>query len=346
MSFLQKSAYSFDLPEALIANQPAYPRDSARLMVIHKSTGKIEHRTFRDIIEYLSSDDQLILNTTKVLPARLKGKKATGAQIEFLLHKAVKENCWEALVKPARKLDLGTQVIFSDTFSATIKEDLGEGLKIVEFHSTIPFYEALQLYGEMPLPPYIKRPIAQKTDRDNYQTVFAKTEGAVAAPTAGLHFTNELLNELKGKGVEQLEIVLHVGLGTFKPLQVEDITAHKMHQESCYVPLETAKRLNLKKGKVRQLLIGTTSCRTIESATNFEGKLEAGHYETSIFIYPGYSFKFATALLTNFHLPESTLFMLVSAFGGYELIQKAYQIAIKEKYRFYSYGDAMLLLND
>lgn len=338
--------FYYDLPESLIAQVPLEPRDSSRLMVMDKSSGKIQHKIFRDISDIISPNDCLILNNSKVLPARIFGKKVdTGAVIEFLLLKNIKRDTWEALVKPGKKAKVGTNFEFGDgTFTCIVDAITHEGNRIVSF--TYPkgktFYNILDEFGQMPLPPYITEKLK---DKDRYQTIYAKDLGSAAAPTAGLHFTNKLLTKIKQKGVQIGFVTLHVGLGTFRPVKAENITDHVMHSEHYEMPKSTAQIIletKQKGGKV--IAVGTTTCRTLESIANQYGKIQACEGWTDIFIYPGYDFKVIDSLITNFHLPESTLIMLVSAFAGYENTMNAYKTAVDEKYRFFSFGDAMMIL--
>ncbi len=329
--------YQFDLPQELIAQAPCNPRDSSRLMLVERATGRISECVFRDLPTLLEPGDCLVFNDTKVIPARLIGRRPGGGLAELLLIRRLPDATWEALGRPGRKLQLGTRLLFGPDFSAEIVELLPDGVRRVRFFGE--FESGLERYGRMPLPPYIQRETAA-SDKERYQTVYAANPGAIAAPTAGLHFTEELLNSLKG--ISQAKVTLHVGLGTFKPVQVEDIRQHPMHQELCLIPEATADLLN---GRTkRSICVGTTSCRTLESAADPKGLIHAGSYETRLFIYPGYSFKATDALLTNFHLPGSSLLMLVSAFAGYELMREAYAKAIEKRFRFFSYGDAMLIL--
>ncbi len=336
------SSYQFDLPPDLIAQHPVTPRDQSRLMVIDRKTGEITHGKFRDILNYLDKEDQLVFNNTRVIPARLHGKKNTGAAIEVLLVEPLQNGVWLALTKPAKKVPIGTQIVFSDTLSCEVLEERAEGMRVLSFNYEGDFDQVLVQHGEMPLPPYIQRPNQISEDSERYQTVYASQNGAVAAPTAGLHFTEELLKELEHKGVERTEVTLHVGIGTFRPVSQEDIRHHPMHEERYHVSFEAAAALNLPHR--RRICVGTTSCRTLESAALADGTIIPGMGRTDIYIFPGYTFKKMDALLTNFHLPGSTLLMLVAAFSGYELAMSAYRMAIKEKYRFFSFGDAMLIL--
>ena len=337
---LKTSDYYFDLPQELIAQDPLKDRASSRLLVMDKNTGKTEHRIFRDIKEYLRPGDTLVLNDTKVIPARLLGtKEDTGANAEILLLKRLGANRWETLVRPGKKLKPGARVTFGDgSLKAVILDVLDEGNRLVEFEYEGVFEEVLDRLGEMPLPPYITHKLS---DRNRYQTVYAKYEGSAAAPTAGLHFTNELLDEIRAMGVNTAFVTLHVGLGTFRPVKVDDVKNHHMHTEWYQVSDEAADLINRthKEGH-RVICVGTTACRTVESASDENGIVHAGSDDTSIFIYPGYRFKVMDALITNFHLPESTLVMLVSAFAGREKVLSAYEEAIREKYRFFSFGDA------
>lgn len=338
------SAYHFDFDESLIAHYPANPRDSSRLMLIERQTGTIRELVFHEIYDILEKGDQLIFNDTKVIPARLIGKRAGGGQAEVFLLKPIADGSWEALVKPGKKLREGSTVQFGEDFSCRIIGTREDGSRQIQFSHVAPFEEMLDRYGRIPLPHYIKREADQQIDRERYQTVYAANPGAVAAPTAGLHFTAPLLDRLSAKGILKEQVTLHVGLGTFRPVQVEDVRQHQMHTERCIITPSTAARLNVREGVKRRICVGTTSCRTVESAATSEGLITPGSFDTNIFIYPGYEFRWMQGLLTNFHLPGSTLMMLVSAFAGYELIMEAYRKAVKDKYRFYSYGDAMLII--
>jgi len=343
---MKTSDFYYDLPEELIAQEPVYPRDSSRLLVYNKKEDKVEHKHFYNILDYLTDNDVLVINNTKVIPARIYGtKKGTGAKIEFLLLKRESLNTYEILAKPGKKVKVGTVVEFSDNLSAQILEEREEiGGKLVKFHVKEGTLEAeLDKIGEMPLPPYIRKKL---DDQNRYQTVYAKNAGSSAAPTAGLHFTDELLEKVKQKGVKIVEVCLEVGLGTFRPVQVDKLENHHMHSEKIVVSKETAKLLNkYKKQGKRIIAVGTTSIRTLESVATEEGVVEPAERETSIFIYPGYKFKFVDGIITNFHLPESTLIMLISAFLGREKTLEIYKTAVKEKYRFFSFGDAMFLSN-
>lgn len=336
--------FDFELPEELIAQTPLIDRTASRLMVVNRETGSITHRTFSDIVSYFHAGDCLVLNNTKVLPARLYGvKEETGAHIELLLLKQTEEDVWEVLAKPAKRMKVGTKIVFGEGLLVAeclaIKEDGG---RIVRFYYDGIFYEVLDQLGEMPLPPYIHEKLA---DRNRYQTVYAKVEGSAAAPTAGLHFTESLLDALREKGVKVCFVTLHVGLGTFRPVSVDDVLEHKMHSEYYEMSEETAKQLNeTKRNGGRIISVGTTSTRTLETiVTKHNGIFCAKTGWTDIFIYPGYTFKAVDALITNFHLPKSTLLMLISAFSSRELVMRAYQTAVKEGYRFFSFGDAMLI---
>lgn len=343
MDKLLKSDYYFDLPEELIAQDPLLKRSDSRLMVLDRETGEVEHRNFFNIKEYLKPGDCLVLNNTKVIPARLYGKrKDTGAVIEVLLLKRVDGNRWETLVKPGKKARIGQVIEFGEgLLSATVVDILEEGNRLIEFSYEGIFEEILDKLGEMPLPPYITHKLQ---DRNRYQTVYAKYEGSAAAPTAGLHFTNELLSEIKDMGVNIAFVTLHVGLGTFRPVKEENLLNHHMHSEYYEVTKEAADIINdTKKSGGRVICVGTTSCRTIESAADENGLLKPCADNTEIFIYPGYKFKVLDCLITNFHLPESTLIMLVSALAGREKVLNAYKIAVEEKYRFFSFGDAMFI---
>jgi S-adenosylmethionine:tRNA ribosyltransferase-isomerase len=338
------SSYQYSLPEELIAQMPCTPRDSSRLMVIDRATGRISEMIFRDLLGFLSSGDSLVFNDTKVIPARLVGKRKSGGTAEFLLVRVHADGTWDVLARPGKKLPPGTQVAFGDDFYSEILEvQPGGGRRVLFFYDGI-FEHALEKYGQIPLPHYIRRDPDPTVDNERYQTVYAENPGAVAAPTAGLHFTKEMLNRLETDGIQQTKVTLHVGLGTFRPVQVEDITEHKMHSEHLVITPLAAETLNQRLPGKRQICVGTTSCRALETAATADGIIVPGEFETMIFIHPGYRFKYVQSMLTNFHLPGSTLLMLVSAFAGYELIMEAYAKAVKEKYRFFSYGDAMLIL--
>ena len=341
---MKTSDFYFDLPKELIAQDPLEDRSASRLLVLNKETGEMEHRIFKDIVEYLNPGDCLVINDTKVIPARLFGSKVgTDAKIEILLLKRRENDIWETLVKPGKKVRPGTKIAFGEgLLMGEVLEVAEEGNRLIRFTYDGIFEEILDQLGQMPLPPYITH---QLKDKNRYQTVYAKHDGSAAAPTAGLHFTPELLEKIKEKGVSIAHVTLHVGLGTFRPVKVEDVTAHHMHSEFYVVEEDQAELINRTKtegGKV--VCVGTTSCRTIESAADDQGILHAGSGWTDIFIYPGYRFKILDRLITNFHLPESTLLMLVSALAGKEHIEAAYKEAVKEKYRFFSFGDAMLIV--
>ena len=338
---MNKSDFYYELPEELIAQTPIEPRDASRLLVYDRSTNTIEHKHFYDLPDYLHKGDVLVINNTRVLPARIYGVKAvTGAKVEFLLHKRINLTDWEVLVKPAKKASVGAKFIFSDKLSAEVIEYEGEGLRKVRFTFDGVFEDVLYTIGEMPIPPYIHEKLKEQ---ERYQTVYAKENGSSAAPTAGLHFTPELLNKLRAMGVEIVEVLLHVGLGTFRPVKADDITEHKMHSEYYCVTQKAADEINAAKAEGRRIIaVGTTSVRVLESAFR-DGKLHAESGETSIFIYPPYKFKAVDALVTNFHLPESTLIMLISAFMGRENALKMYETAVKERYRFFSFGDACFI---
>lgn len=339
---MNKSDFYYDLPPELIAQTPIEPRDSARLLVYDRSNGKIQDKTFGDLTEFLHKGDVLVINNTKVLPARIYGNKLTGAKVEFLLHKRLNLTDWEVLARPARKAMTGDVIKFSDKLSATVLSVGEEGIRNVRFSFDGVFEDILSQIGEMPLPHYIHKKLE---DKESYQTVYAKVDGSSAAPTAGLHFTPELLKKVSEAGVEIVEVLLHVGLGTFRPVKSENILDHKMHSEFYSLSEYAASRLNLAKRENRRIIaVGTTSVRVLESCTNEEGALVAGSGTTDIFIYPPYKFKSVDALITNFHLPESTLIMLVSAFCGREETLKFYDYAVRSKYRFFSFGDACLLL--
>ena len=336
--------FDFDLPEELIAQTPLEKRSESRLLILDPKTEELEDRHFYNIIDELEAGDALVLNNTRVLPARLHGERAeTGGHIELLLLKDMGQNRWETLAKPARKMKVGEEVVFGDgRLKAVVVEVLDHGGRIVEFKYNGIFLEILESLGEMPLPPYIHE---QLQDQERYQTVFAKENGSAAAPTAGLHYTPELLEKIADKGVKIVELTLHVGLGTFRPVKVDDVENHHMHSEFYMINEEAAEKINHAKDRGgRVICVGTTSCRTIESAADENGRLKACSGWTEIFIYPGYRFKTLDCLITNFHLPESTLIMLVSALAGKEHVMAAYEEAVKERYRFFSFGDAMLIL--
>ena len=340
---MRTSDFYYELPQELIAQDPLEDRSSSRLMHLSMADGSIEHRHFRDILDYLNEGDTLVINDTKVIPARLYGhKEETGAVIEILLLKRRENDIWECLVKPGKKARPGAKITFGDgILEGEIIDVVDEGNRLIQFHYEGIFEEILDQLGEMPLPPYITHKLK---DKNRYQTVYAKNEGSAAAPTAGLHFTKELLEQVKAKGVNIAHVTLHVGLGTFRPVKVDDVEQHHMHSEYYVVEEDQAKLINdTKKNGGRVIAVGTTSCRTLESATGEDGVLKAGSSWTEIFIYPGYHFKMIDSLITNFHLPESTLMMLVSALAGKEKIMHAYEEAVKERYRFFSFGDAMLI---
>ena len=335
----------YDLPEKLIAQTPLEQRDGSRLMVLDRDTGAVAHRHFYDIVDYLNPGDCLVMNDSRVLPARLLGHRPTGGAVEVLLLRDLGEKRWECLCKPGRKMQEGQEVIFGDgELTATVCEVREDGNRVVEFHFEGIFLEVLERLGKMPLPPYIK---AELQDQERYQTVYSREVGSAAAPTAGLHFTNALLEKVRAKGVSTAFVTLHVGLGTFRPVKAEEIDQHHMHSELCMMSKETVDILNeTKRRGGRVICVGTPSCRTLESLVNEDGTFEAKSKWTDIFIYPGYRFKAMDALITNFHLPESTLVMLVSAFAGRENVLAAYEEAVREKYRFFSFGDAMLIQRD
>ena len=341
---MKTSDFYFDLPQELIAQDPLEDRSSSRLLVLDRESGKTQHRVFRDIIEYLNPGDCLVVNNTKVIPARLYGSKiGTDAKIEVLLLKRRENNVWETLVKPGKKCRVGARISFGEgLLIGEVIDVVDEGNRLIHFEYEGIFEEILDKLGQMPLPPYIHH---QLKDKNRYQTVYAKHDGSAAAPTAGLHFTPELLEEIKKKGAHIAHVTLHVGLGTFRPVKVEDVTDHHMHSEFYIVEPEQAELINrVKKEGGKIVAVGTTSCRTLESATDESGILKAGSGWTEIFIYPGYQFKMIDRLITNFHLPESTLMMLVSALAGKDKIMAAYEEAVKERYRFFSFGDAMFIM--
>ena len=341
---MKTSDFFYDLPEELIAQDPLEDRTASRLLVLNRETGAIEHKIFSDVIDYLNEGDCLVINNTRVIPARLIGEKEdTGGKVEVLLLKRRANDVWETLVKPGKKLRPGARVTFGDgRLKAEILEIAEEGNRLVRFYYEGIFEEILDSLGEMPLPPYITHKLE---DKEMYQTVYAKYDGSAAAPTAGLHFTKELLSKIEEKGIKIASITLHVGLGTFRPVKVDDVNNHHMHTEWYEVNAEAADIINeTKRNGGRVICVGTTSCRTIESVAGENGYMKAKTGETDIFIYPGYKFKVMDGLITNFHLPESTLVMLVSAFAGKENVLSAYETAVKEKYRFFSFGDAMILI--
>ena len=332
----------YDLPEELIAQKPLQKRDTSRLLVIDRNSGDLQHRHFYDVLDYLNPGDCLVMNDSRVLPARLLGNRPTGGAVEVLLLRDLGDNKWECLTKPGRKMQVGQVVSFGNgALTATVREICEDGNRIVEFHYEGIFLEVLERLGKMPLPPYIKEELK---DQERYQTVYSREVGSAAAPTAGLHFTNELLEKARNKGIKTAFVTLHVGLGTFRPVKAEQITEHHMHSELCMMNDETARILNeTKENGGRIICVGTTSCRTLESLADENGRFSAQSKWTDIFIYPGYCFKAMDGLITNFHLPESTLVMLVSAFAGRENILNAYNEAVKNRYRFFSFGDACFI---
>ncbi|MEE3492104.1 tRNA preQ1(34) S-adenosylmethionine ribosyltransferase-isomerase QueA [Ruminococcus sp.] len=341
---MKTSDFYYDLPQEQIAQTPIEPRDHSRLMVLHRDNDEIEHRRFDDILDYLNEGDCLIVNDSRVIPARIYGvKEDTGAKIEFLLLKQLSGDRWETLVKPGKKAKIGAKFIFGDgLLKAEVVDIVDDGNRIVELQSEENIYTTLDKIGQMPLPPYIT---AKLEDQERYQTVYSHELGSAAAPTAGLHFTNELLDRIRAKGVNIGYVTLHVGLGTFRPVKVDDVTKHKMHSEHYEIPAETAELIRHTKANGKRVIaVGTTSCRTLESVAAEYGEIKPCDGFTDIFIYPGFEFKVLDGLITNFHLPESTLIMLVSAFYGYDKTMKAYEVAVKEKYRFFSFGDAMLIV--
>lgn len=335
--------FDFELPEELIAQEPIAQRDLSRLLVLNKNDGSIEHKHFRDILCYIKKGDCLVMNNSRVIPARLFGiKEDTGAKMEFVLLKRIDKDRWETLVKPGKKAKLGSRFIFGDgELYCTVLKSTESGGRIIEFHYEGAFEEILDRLGQMPLPPYIKK---QLKDKERYQTVYSKVEGSAAAPTAGLHFTKELMEEIKEKGVDIAYVTLHVGLGTFRPVKVETIEEHHMHSEFYMLDKENADKINKAREKGGRIIaVGTTSCRTLETIGDENGRVREASGWTDIFIYPGYTFKMVEGLITNFHLPESTLIMLVSALAGKENIMHAYKVAVEERYRFFSFGDAMFI---
>src|SRR5262245_1805302 len=341
---LPTSAFDYELPAGRIARYPAERRDESRLLFVNRASGELEHLLFRDIEERIPSGDALVINETRVLPARILGRRTTGGEAEVLLLRPIEGELWEALVRPGSKLRPGRRVEVADDFAIEIVDQAEDGARIVRLETPLPMRVALERYGRMPLPPYIDRSV-DASDAERYQTVYARAEGSVAAPTAGLHFTPELLERLEGKGVRVVRIVLHVGVGTFRPVEVEDPAQHHMHSELYEVPPEAAEALNVIRASGGHVwAVGTTVTRTLETVCDEDGTYRAGKGETSIFIRPPYVFRGVDRLITNFHLPRSTLLMLVSAFGGYDLIMRAYRVATREGYRFYSYGDAMAIV--
>lgn len=341
---MKTSDFFYELPENLIAQTPIEPRNASRLMILHKKTGELEHRIFKDLGEYLRPGDCLVLNDTRVIPARIYGvKEETGAVVEFLLVSQKENDVWECLCKPGKRAKIGTKFSFGEgkLIGEIIDINKDDGNRFVKFSCDGSIYAVLDEIGAMPLPPYIKEKLK---DKERYQTVYSKELGSAAAPTAGLHFTPEMLDEIRKSGVKTAYVTLHVGLGTFRPVKVDDVTKHKMHTEHYIMPQKTADMINeTKKNDGRVICVGTTSCRTVESVATKNGCVCADEDDTSIFIYPGYEFKCMDALITNFHLPESTLIMLVSAFAGFDNIMNAYNTAVAEKYRFFSFGDAMFI---
>lgn len=340
---MKTSDFYYELPEELIAQTPVEPRNSSRLMVLPRNGGEIKHKHFYDLPEFLKPGDCLVLNNTRVLPARLYGtREYTGAVVEFVLLRQHGNKLWECLAGPGKKAKTGYKFKFSDKLTATVTDVLEDGNRMIEFACEGDFFAVLDEVGQMPLPPYIKEKLK---DKERYQTVYSKDAGSAAAPTAGLHFTKEMLESIKAMGVNIAYVTLHVGLGTFRPVKVEDVTQHKMHTEHYYIPEEAAKTINeTRKNGGRVICVGTTSCRTVESCAKKYGEIRECSGDTDIFIYPGFEFKCMDGLITNFHLPESTLIMLVSAFAGYDNVMNAYNTAVKERYRFFSFGDAMLIL--
>lgn len=342
MDYKSLSTYDYELPEERIAQSPIEPRDHSRLLVYDRKSGEIFHKHFYDLPEYLTAGDVLVLNNTRVIPARLYGFKGTGAKIETLLLKRITIDSWEVLLKPAKRLKIGEVLHYSNELSATLVEIKGDGNRVLKFKFDGVFEDIIARVGTMPLPPYIHEKLE---NNERYQTVYSKVEGSSAAPTAGLHFTPELLEKIKGMGVQICEVTLDVGLGTFRPCKEEDITKHNMHSESYFVPSASCEIINKAKFEGRRIIcVGTTSVRTLESIAQYGFPLKERREDTSIFIYPPYQFKLVDALITNFHLPKSTLLMLVSALVGVEEIKKIYKVAVEEKYRFFSFGDAMLIL--
>ena len=339
---MKVSDFNYDLPEELIAQTPIEKRDESRLMILDRKEQTIEHKKFKDIIDYLEPGDCLVRNNTKVIPARIYGKKETGANVEFLLLNNIEGDIWESIVRPGNKLHVGTKVIFGDgILKAEILDIMPGGTRKVKFSYKGIFNEILDKIGLMPLPPYIHEELKEK---DRYQTVYAKYDGSAAAPTAGLHFTPELLKKIEEKGIKIANVTLHVGIGTFRPVKEENVENHEMHTEHFYIKQEDVEKINeTKKAGKRVIAVGTTSCRVLETISDENGFVKETEEDTKIFIYPGYKFKCLDGLITNFHLPQSTLLMLVSALAGKDYIMRAYEEAVKEKYRFFSFGDAMFI---
>ncbi|EJU22094.1 S-adenosylmethionine:tRNA ribosyltransferase-isomerase [Peptoanaerobacter stomatis] len=340
---MKTNDFYYDLPEELIAQVPLEDRSASRLMVLDRNTGNVQHKIFKNIIDYVGKDDVLVFNNTRVLPARLFGKKKdTNANIEILLLKRIELNKWQILVKPAKRVKIGTQIYFGNgEMIADVLQEYDEGIRIVEFSYNGVFEDIISKYGFMPLPPYIKEKLS---DKERYQTVYSKINGSSAAPTAGLHFTKDLIESLKNKGVQVEYITLHVGLGTFRPVKSDNLEEHQMHSEYYNIAEETKNRLNdAKKSGKRIIAVGTTTVRTLESSANDYGYIQKTQDDTNIFIYPPYDFKFVDCVITNFHLPKSTLIMMISAFAGKDNVFRAYEEAVKEKYRFFSFGDAMFI---
>lgn len=338
------SSYRYELPTELIAQYPCEPKDNSRLMIVDRQTGNFSEIVFRELVHFLKPSDSLVFNDTKVIPARFFGKKESGAQIELLLIRKLTSSKWIAMAKPSRKLPVGSTIFFNDSLYCNVLESLDDGQKLIQFFPEEGIEEALQEFGHIPLPRYIRKGIDEVDDHKNYQTVYAQSAGAFAAPTAGLHFTNEMLQDLEEKKIGMTKLTLHVGLGTFQPVSSSDIREHRMHSEYVSISQDAADALNKRSLESTQVIVGTTTCRSLESSARNDGVIKAGDFWTDIFIYPGYHFNYVRTMLTNFHQPESSLLMLVSAFAGYELMMEAYKKAVKEKYRFFSYGDAMLIL--
>ena len=340
---LLRSSYFYNLPEEQIAQYPVENRSGSKLLHLDRKSGVVTHKMFKDITSFLKPGDILVRNHTKVIPARLFGRKTTGAEVEIFLVDEVETNIWNCLVKPGRRLMPGAKVVFSDTLKAEIVDMADEGMRKVRFEPTSDLFNEIDSIGNVPLPPYIKR-AAEHKDKETYQTVYSSIPGSVAAPTAGLHFTDEILSSIRDMGIEIIDVLLHVGLGTFRPVKNDNIKKHSMHSEFCTITKETADKINLAKQDGRRVIaVGTTTCRTLESFAE-SGKLAHGEKWTNLFLYPGKTFHIIDGLITNFHMPESTLLMLVSAFGGYDSTMKAYNEAVTEKYRFFSYGDSMIII--
>lgn len=339
------ASYEFHLPEELIAQEPCSPRDASRLLIVDRQAQSFQEVRFRDLADLIGPEDCLVCNDTKVIPARLMGKRPTGGVVETLLLRPISADVWEALVRPAKKLPIQSIIHYDDDYWAVVEEVFPLGRRYLRFHGPKSVFELLDHQGRIPLPPYIRGGVDEARDRESYQTIYAKVAGSSAAPTAGLHFTQDLLAKIDQRGVERIAVTLHTGIGTFRPVQVDDIREHLMHREEFHISGEAAEKINQLKSEGKRLIaVGTTSCRALESASDRVNHLVGGSYQTDLFVHPGYQFKMVDSLITNFHLPGSSLLMLVSAFAGYELTMRAYQYAVEQKFRFFSYGDAMWIV--